>query len=120
MLLLKDYINELDAACGDGDCGESIGRLCTRILAAMDTFDFSQPRRFFLAASLQFEDGGGTLCILLALYLAAAANAFTVGQEPTNTYKKWLKVWQESVRRGLEAVQVVIMTRVRVRVIVKA
>lgn len=47
VLTAKDYLNELDSECGDGDCGNSLAKVCENILEQVDkdTFIFSYPHQ---------------------------------------------------------------------------
>jgi hypothetical protein len=65
--------------CGDGDCGNSLSNVSNVILNEIENkkFDFQHPHQVFLHLSAILENGGGSLCILLALFFSAAAKAFS-------------------------------------------
>lgn len=89
--------------CGDGDCGNSLANVASRILEDIEgnKFNFNYPHQVFIHLSEILEDGGGSLCILLALFFSAAAQAFTLSSnEPLN----WFKVWAKAVNLGSGAV----------------
>lgn len=55
-----------------------------------------------------FEAGGGTLCVLLALFCTSAANALKQNKKEVETNKTtldWLRIWSLSLKYGIEAVQ---------------
>ena len=88
----QDRLNALDMHCGDGDCGDALAKIgraiCDAIAqdqAAASSVNgnapqqallfggFEYPHRVLMRCSLILEDGGGSLCILLALFCSAAA-----------------------------------------------
>jgi dihydroxyacetone kinase len=101
----KDYLNELDADCGDGDCGDSLANVSQKILQQIDSIDFHFPFKMLLFCSEMFENGGGTLCILLALYFSAAANAFRLVSVDDTSVSEWIQILYAAVEAGLNAVQ---------------
>jgi len=101
----RNYLNELDADCGDGDCGNSLANVSQKILQQMDSIDFRYPLKIFLFCSNMFESGGGTLCILLALFFSSAANAFRSEQFNGDDVSDWIKVWYSALESGVNAVQ---------------
>jgi dihydroxyacetone kinase len=105
---LKDYLNELDSGCGDGDCGNSLEKLSGLILEHMSAdgfFVFDYPHQVFVALSKLMEQCGGTLCALLAL----ASSTFAFGFVRTQGVRKpdsliWLKCWQKGLEHATQAI----------------
>ena len=84
----KFYLNyKLDMVCGDGDCGNSLSNVSNVILNEIENikFDFLHPHQVFLHLSEILENGGGSLCILLALFFSAAAQAFSKLNKPSKS-----------------------------------
>lgn len=105
---LKDYLNKLDSVCGDGDCGNSLSNISETILKHIDEkkFHFDQPHQVLLELSDIFENGGGSLCILLSLFFSSATQAFSIkDQDINNEQFFWVKKWTESLKMGTDAVQ---------------
>lgn len=88
--------------CGDGDCGNSLANVSNVILSDIEQnkFNFSYPHQVFLHLSEIFENGGGSLCILLALFFSAAAQSFAKSSNELN----WFNVWANVVTLGSNAV----------------
>jgi triose/dihydroxyacetone kinase / FAD-AMP lyase (cyclizing) len=113
LIALKDYLNELDASCGDGDCGNSLSKVSENILIIVNNnqIDFDYPHQVLLNCSIAFENGGGTLCILLALYLIASAQAFrkeimeNLSSQNQNQKNLCAKIWLIANENGTNAVQ---------------
>ena len=105
---LKDYLNTLDTVCGDGDCGNSLANMSETILHQIEgkKFNFDQPHQVFLELSDIFENGGGTLCILLSLFMSSAAQAFSVKDiKVTEDNYFWIKRWNDALKMGIDAVK---------------
>lgn len=105
---LKDYLNTLDTVCGDGDCGNSLASISVTILKHIDCkkFNFDQPHQVFLELSDIFENGGGSLCILLSLFMSSATQAFLVKDlKVTKDNIFWIKIWNEALKMGIDSVQ---------------
>jgi dihydroxyacetone kinase len=106
----RDYLNELDSGCGDGDCGSSLVKISEAILAAIESgkFQFEYPHQVLLQCASIFENGGGTLCILLALFATSAANSFqkasasNLNENSGSLY--WVKLWNRALKSGTDAV----------------
>ncbi len=107
---LKDFLNKLDSGCGDGDCGDSMSTVSQVILNEIETGKLSgyeYPHRVFMHLSVILENGGGSLCILLALFISAAAKAFVVeeGEASPSDQIGWFKVWFKFMELGISAVE---------------
>ena len=106
LMKLKEYLNKLDADCGDGDCGDSLSSISQVILSEIENGgfgDFEQPHKVFMHLSTILENGGGSLCILLALLFSAAAKAFTKSE--LSNQVQWFQMWLNTLDLGLGAVQ---------------
>ena len=106
LMKLKEYLNKLDADCGDGDCGDSLSSISQVILSEIENGgfgDFEQPHKVFMHLSTILENGGGSLCILLALLFSAAAKAFTKSE--LSNQVQWFQMWLNALDLGLGAVQ---------------
>lgn len=110
LINMKDYLNKLDMDCGDGDCGDSMTAISQVILTEIESGkfgDFEYPHKVLLHLGELLENGGGSLCILLALFFSAAAKAFvlenTVNEKRAQIY--WLKLWYNAFDSGIDAVQ---------------
>ena len=94
---LKDFLNELDTTCGDGDCGNSLELVSVKILKNINDekqFDFNNPHQIFANISYLIEECGGTLSAILTLGTSAAAQGFLkVNKEVSNQQDSrfWLK-----------------------------
>ncbi|CAF0712597.1 unnamed protein product [Brachionus calyciflorus] len=107
---LKDHLNMLDSVCGDGDCGNSLANISQKILQNLseNKFKFDQPHQVFLELSEIFENGGGSLCILLSLFMSSAAKAFSLKSLNTRRERDhyfWVELWKNALRMGLDAVE---------------
>lgn len=108
---IKDYLNKLDSGCGDGDCGDSMATVSQSILKGIENgkFEgFEYPHKVFMHLSEILENGGGSLCILLALFFSAAAKAFAQKdnqKETSNDQIHWFKIWLSAMELGINAVQ---------------
>jgi len=106
---LKEYLNKLDSGCGDGDCGDSMFKLSEAILLDIENnkFDFKCPHQVFSHCSVLLENGGGSLCILLALFFSAAAKAFHKSSIATDAadHLHWHRIWLQVLELGIGAVQ---------------
>jgi dihydroxyacetone kinase len=103
----KTLLNKLDSDCGDGDCGDSLTAISQTILQSVNNGlfgDFQLPHKVFGQLSDLLENGGGSLCILLALFFSAAAKAFAVSAKPSSQLE-WLEVSLNSLGLGIDAVQ---------------
>jgi dihydroxyacetone kinase len=105
-----DHLNKLDSECGDGDCGSTLANISQTILADIENkkFEFNYPHQVILQCSRVFENGGGTLSILLALFTSASANAFnltSIGLNQKSTPMLWLKIWSNFMNLGINAVE---------------
>jgi dihydroxyacetone kinase len=105
-----DHLNKLDSECGDGDCGSTLANISRTILSDIDNkkFDFNYPHRVVLECSRVFENGGGTLSILLALFTSAAAKAFNLSSidlKQKETPMFWLKIWLNFMNLGINSVE---------------
>ena len=79
LIAQRATLNQLDSDCGDGDCGDSLAALAQQILRHLGQGLFgscAHPHQVFRHLSELLENGGGSLCILLALFFSAAARAF--------------------------------------------
>ncbi len=107
---LKDFLNKLDSDCGDGDCGDSLSTVSQVILNELETEKFGTyeyPHKVFMHLSVILENGGGSLCILLALFFSAAAKAFSCIEEEKYPRDQigWFKVWFKFMELGISAVE---------------
>ena len=105
-----DHLNKLDSECGDGDCGSTLANISQNILNDIDNkkFDFNYLHQVVLQCSRVFENGGGTLSILLALFTSAAANAFNLSSidlKQKETPMFWLNIWSRFLDLGINAVE---------------
>ena len=108
IILTSDYLNELDSECGDGDCGSSLANMSRRILADIEAnrFDFDYPHQTVRLSEI-FESGGGTLCILLALFMSSSAQAFNTANIDFAGDKElfWPKIWHKFMEMGTSAMR---------------
>ena len=108
---LKDYLNELDTTCGDGDCGNSLEMVSVKILSNISDeklFNFNYPHQVLVNASSLIEQCGGTLSAILALGTSAAAQAFLKSTSNTKDEKDaqfWLKLWHNALQLCIKAIQ---------------
>lgn len=111
LISFKDHLNKLDSEVGDGDCGNSLSAVSERILKDIkegNKFSFKYPHQVVLHLSEIFEAGGGSLCILLSLFMSAGAKAFQrscVNFQNENEPIFWLRMWKNAVENGTKAVQ---------------
>lgn len=111
LILFTDYLNELDSGCGDGDCGSSLAKVCEAILKEANNkkFNFEYPHQVFINLSNILENGGGSLSIILSLFASAAAQAFSkeaIDDKSSNIELiYWVKIWNNALVKGLNAVQ---------------
>lgn len=106
LIKVKEYLNKLDADCGDGDCGDSLSSISQVILSDIERGhfgNFEHPHKVFMHLSTILENGGGSLCILLALFFSAAAKAFIKSE--LSSQIQWLKMWLNALDLGLGAVK---------------
>ena len=81
------------------------------ILSEMNTkskFDFDYPHLILLELSELLENGGGSLCIILSLFMSGAVESLrksSVNKFPGNEQLFWVSVWQSVVANGLKVVQ---------------
>ncbi len=106
----RDALNELDAVCGDGDCGNSLARIGQTILneIANSKFNFEYPHQVLIELSNILENGGGSLCIILSLFMSGAVKSFQKGEQSgqgDNSELSWIKLWRDVVNNGLAVVQ---------------
>lgn len=108
---MKDYLNKLDSGCGDGDCGDSLKNISQVILKDIEIGNFEKfeyPHKVFMHMSDILENGGGSLCILLALFFSASAKSFSLEkkiEDTPNTQLHWLKILLNGLTYGIAAVQ---------------
>lgn len=107
---LTKHLNKLDSECGDGDCGSTLSKLSQNILEGFETgkFNFNYPHNVILVISKYFENGGGSLSILLALFTSAGAKAFSVTSVDLNQVNSplfWFNIWYSFLNLGLAAVK---------------
>lgn len=95
----------MDLVCGDGDCGNSLSNLSNAVLKDIDEdkFDFNYPHQVFLHLSTLLENGGGSLCILLAIFFSAAAQAFSL-KNLKDEKINWFRLFTNVVNLGVGAV----------------
>jgi dihydroxyacetone kinase len=101
----RDGLNELDAACGDGDCGNSLARIGQAILDNESRFDFDYPHQVLTELSAILENGGGSLCIILSLFMSGAVSSFQKQSPDSGSELFWIDRWREVVDSGLKVVQ---------------
>ena len=108
---LKDFLNELDTTCGDGDCGNSLELVSVKILKNINDdkqFDFNNPHQIFANISYLIEECGGTLSAILTLGTSAAAQGFLkVNKEVSNQQDSrfWLKLWFNAFQLFIKSIQ---------------
>lgn len=106
---LKDHLNQLDSVCGDGDCGNSMAGIGDKIQKHIEEkkFIFDEPHQVLLELSDIFENGGGSLCILLSLFMSSAAKVFSLKNisRKENDQFFWVQLWSNVLKMGIEAVE---------------
>ena len=109
LINMKERLNELDMVCGDGDCGNSLSKISETILKDVDEgqFNFEYPNQVFLHLSEIFENGGGSLSILLALFFSASVKDFRKTETPVSKHDQisWVNLFLNSLESGIKAVQ---------------
>ena len=108
---LKDFLNELDTTCGDGDCGNSLELVAGKILKNINDekrFDFNNPHQIFANISYLIEECGGTLSAILTLGTSAAAQGFLKVDTKVpdqQDAKFWLKLWFNALQLSIKSIQ---------------
>ncbi|CAJ0958506.1 unnamed protein product, partial [Mesorhabditis belari] len=93
----RDFLNDLDGAAGDGDCGQTMAHAAKCILEANESLHWQNPASLLsqLAAIFQ-ETVGGTGGAIYALLLEAASGSFEESAHPEN--------WSHGLEIGLKAI----------------
>ena len=107
---LKEYLNELDTTCGDGDCGNSVENIAEKILNGINhqqNYNFNYPHQILSNISYSIEQCGGTFSAILCLGTSAAAQAFlkTSKDSEQNDALFWLKTWYHALNNCIKAIQ---------------
>jgi dihydroxyacetone kinase len=111
LITVREVLNDLDAKCGDGDCGSSLAKIGETILHELDSpqkFNFQYPHQVLLECSNILENGGGTLCIILSLLLSAFIKSFQKQHEAKaeqNDLCFWVRIWKNALENGLAVVE---------------
>ncbi|KAM5138006.1 LOW QUALITY PROTEIN: triokinase/FMN cyclase [Mantella aurantiaca] len=98
LLALKDELNDLDRAAGDGDCGSTHARAAHAIGEWIRSGNIpSHPSRFLAALSNVLLEMGGTSGALYSLFLMAAARPLE--------NKSGAEAWAAAMDAGIEAMK---------------
>jgi dihydroxyacetone kinase len=78
-LKAEPTITQYDLQMGDGDCGEAVAGVCTRILTNIDAVASSPPSLLVLLESVgeNVEDVGGSLGAILSILVTAFTNSLS-------------------------------------------
>jgi dihydroxyacetone kinase len=108
---LKEYLNELDTFCGDGDSGNSLEIIANKVLDSLDEpkcFNFNFPHQVLTNVSYLIEQCGGTLSAIFSLGTAAAAQAFLLRSDESSDNddeRFWFKIWYLAINNAIKAIQ---------------
>jgi dihydroxyacetone kinase len=78
-LAAEPTITQYDLQMGDGDCGEAVAGVCTRIIANIDAVASTPPALLALLESVgeNVEDVGGSLGAILSILVTAFTNSLS-------------------------------------------
>jgi triose/dihydroxyacetone kinase / FAD-AMP lyase (cyclizing) len=103
LIEFKNYLNDLDSKCGDGDCGNSMESFSRLVLSRKHDFNYKDPHEVLSKISSLAEKCGGTMNAILAIGISSAAKAFLKTNEETKV--NWIKLWSESIDYAVKAIQ---------------